>query len=88
MNVFAGIDKLEQNVLLGVFVEIYQNSHVEENLQRWGKIASELLEKSEKNEKLAMIVTFDDEVDKFFKALMKKYGLYWNEIRKSFLDMH
>ena len=78
------IDTLNEEILLGAFVEIRDNQENEETVSRWKHLAYNFISNETNDKEVAVCVTFKNDPSKETRDIMKKNKFRWNSFRKEF----
>jgi hypothetical protein len=77
----AGINGLEDNVLLGAFLSIKDSLEDEDKLINWKKAGADCFAKDNKD-KSPVILKFNEKPDNDIRTIIRAQGLKWNALRK------
>ena len=79
----ANIDKLEENILLGAFLEI-ANTANDENILKWKNAAKKFSNTSSNDSNQVLCISFLEEPTLEIKKLLKERKFFWNRFRKEY----
>lgn len=80
----AEIDRLDEEVILGAFLEIAENLKEKNNLEKWKKKAKAFLENTEESTQEPLIISFSSNPIPEIKSLLRELNFKWNNFRKEF----
>jgi hypothetical protein len=78
----AGIERLNNNELLGAFLEIKERIKDGSSLKKWRDKGATAFEKDKAENGEYLIISFESEPPKEAKDIIKKYKIKWNQYRK------
>lgn len=79
----ANIDQIDEQALLGAFIEIAENIN-EEKLNNWKKNAESFFQSKSKNSDIVYSITFSEDPNAEVKQKLKEKKFSWNRFRKEF----
>lgn len=80
----AGIDGLDDEILLGAFLDIAEKYGEQKNLDGWKEKAKVFLDADVGNSQDPLIVSFSSEPSSEIKSLLREMNFKWNSFRKEF----
>lgn len=80
----AEIDHLDEQVILGAFLEIAENLKEKRNLENWKQKAKAFLENAEESIQEPLIISFASNPAPEVKFLLRELNFKWNNFRKEF----
>lgn len=78
----AGIDNLNNNELLGAFLDIKERMQEESNVKKWRDKGAIAFEKDKAENGEYLIISFESEPPKEAKDIIKNHKIKWNHYRK------
>lgn len=78
----AGIENLNNNELLGAFLEIKERIKEGSNVKKWRDKGATAFEKDKAQNGEDLIISFESEPPKEAKDIIKKHKIKWNRYRK------
>ena len=78
----AGIEELNNNALLGAFLDIKEKLKEELTIKKWKDRGAVAFERDKMEHGEALIVSFDAEPSRKAKDTLKTLGLRWNRFRR------
>ena len=80
----ANIDHLSSEALLGVFLEIAENSQQEASIQKWQTRAQAFLKTRSEENSTPLAIKFKAEVSKKIADQLRELNFKWNRFRKEY----
>lgn len=80
----ANIEHLDNEILLGAFIEISNNSKEESLLKKWKKIAEEFSNEKMQSDKTPIVIKFKTDPRKEILSILKEENFKWCRFRKEF----
>lgn len=79
----ANIDQINEQALLGAFLEIAKNI-TEEKMHQWKNIANEFSKAQSKSSDLTFCISFKEDPSQEIKQKLKEHKFTWNRFRKEY----
>lgn len=79
----ANIDQIDEQALLGAFLEIARNMN-DEKIHQWKNIADEFSKTQSKNSDLVFCISFEEDPNQEIKQKLKEQKFTWNRFRKEY----
>lgn len=80
----ASLPDIDDEALLGAFIELSENSKKEENLKKWRALTQNLKDKSDKENGTPLVIKFTKHPEKEIRDDLKEQGFKWNSFRGEF----
>lgn len=80
----AKIDHLDDEILLGAFLELAEKNQEPKSIEIWKQRAKDFLDSSNDEVQDPLIISFSSEPDPKIKSLLREMNFKWNNFRKEF----
>ena len=80
----ANINDLDDETLLGAFIEISKRFHDSNALSKWKSLSQEHQAESQKSESVPLTISFKSPPNSEIKAKLKNLNFRWNRFRNEF----
>lgn len=80
----AGIEKLDDSMLLGAFLEIAKQSSSIEKINLWKELGESRINKEKADGEIAVSISFNGKIGQNEKSTMRSLGFRYNKFRNEF----